>query len=134
MTATALIEELSRLGVSLHAEGNLLRYRGPVEVLTLELKERMSANKSELLKVLTLAPGSHEGETYGPGRPSPENAGRSFEDRRNEALELLGELTYLYNERAYAFQFAGLSRAEAECLAMSEVKQTDTFRRWRSLG
>ena len=77
---------------------------------------------------------SREGEGYGPGRPSPENASRSVEDRLKEALELLGELTYLYNERAYAFQFAGLSRAEAECLSMSEVKQTDAFRRWKSLG
>jgi TubC N-terminal docking domain len=134
MTATAFIEELSRLGVRLHAEGNRLRYRGPAEVLTSELRERLSAHKPELLRVLTATNESREAEGYGPGWPSPENAGRPVEDRRNEALELCGELTNMYNERASAFEFAGLSRVEAERLAMLEVQATDAYWRWYALG
>jgi hypothetical protein len=76
-----------------------------------------------------------EGEDYGPGRPSPDTAARPLEDRRNEALELLGELTDFYNQRASILEFEGhFPREEAERLALAETKATETYRRWRALG
>lgn len=76
-----------------------------------------------------------EADTYGPGRPSPENAGRAVEDRLTEARELIGELIDFYNERASVHEYdAGFPRDEAERLAMLEVQATDTYRRWRALG
>ena len=76
-----------------------------------------------------------EPENYGPGRPSTENAARPLEDRRNEALELLGELTDFYNQRAAILEYeADFPRLEAERLAMIETRITATYRRWLALG
>jgi hypothetical protein len=72
---------------------------------------------------------------YGPGRPSLENAARPIEERRAEALELAGELNYLFNERAAILEYeARLPREEAERIAMIEVKASETYRCWRALG
>ena len=50
------------------------------------------------------------------------------EDSRAEALELLGWLTYFYNERAAFLEYeSGLSRAEAERLAVMETKATEDY-------
>lgn len=72
---------------------------------------------------------------YSPGRPSPDNANRPVAERYKESLELHGELNHLYNTRAAILEaVAGLSRVEAERLAMSEVKATESYLRWRALG
>src|SRR4030095_1108344 len=116
MTAMMLMEKLSRLGVSLHAEGNQLRYRGPAAVITPELKQSILEQKAEIIARL------NQTENYGPGRPSPENAARPVAERCKEARELCGELNHLYDTRAAILEgVAGFSRAEAERLAMSEV-------------
>jgi hypothetical protein len=76
-----------------------------------------------------------EVDTFGPGRPSPENARRPVAERCKESLELHGELNHLYNTRAAILEaVAGLPRDEAERQAMIEVKATDTYRAWQSLG
>jgi hypothetical protein len=65
-----------------------------------------------------------------PARDTPGLA----EDKRAEALELLGWLTYFYNERAAFLEYdSGLSRAEAERLAMIETKATEGYQRWQQL-
>ena len=56
------------------------------------------------------------------------------EGRRAEALELLGWLTYFYNERAAFLEYeSGLPRAEAERLAVMETKGTEDYQRWQQL-
>lgn len=128
MTVAALIEELTRLGVTLTPEGDRLRYRAPAGAITPELKQRIVEQKLEIIAVL-----NHE--DYGAGRPSPENATKPVEERCSEALELLGELTDLYNQRAAVLEYeAGFPRDEAERLAMIETKATETFRCWCRLG
>ena len=77
---------------------------------------------------------SWPGSTLRARHPSPEIAASPDKVRCREALELLGELTELYNERASIFEFEGnFPRAEAEHLAMVETKATQTYRRWRAL-
>jgi hypothetical protein len=72
---------------------------------------------------------------YGPGKPSPENAKRPIEVRLRQARELLGELDRFYNTRVTILEaLAGLAREEAERRALSEVKASDIYRRWRALG
>ncbi len=128
MTAAALIEELTQLGVTLTVDGDLLRYRAPRSMITPELKELLAERKAEIIAALTA------GE-YGRGRPSLENASRPIEERCAEALELLGELTEFCNERASILEFKGhFPRAEAERLALIETKATETYRRWLALG
>jgi hypothetical protein len=128
MTALALIEELSVLGVKLVREGDRLRYRGPAAVITPELKQRILKQKAEIIVTLTQSENSA-------GRPSPENARRPVDERCAEALELLGELIEIFNDRASVLEFdAHFPRAEAERLATLEVCATETYRRWRALG
>jgi hypothetical protein len=52
MSAEFFLEELTALGVRLTPEGDKLRYRGPRDVLTTELVERMASMKPELLEAL----------------------------------------------------------------------------------
>jgi hypothetical protein len=131
MTAAALIEELTHLGVKLVPEGDRLRYRGPATVITPELKQRIVEQKAEIIATLAQA----RRENYGAGRPSPENAARPIEDRRRESLELRGELTEFYNRLASTFEDEGrFPRAEAERLAMIETRETELYRRWLALG
>ena len=60
---------------------------------------------------------------------------RLAEDKRAEALELLGWLTHFYNERAAFLEYeSGHSRTEAERLAMIETKVTDAYHCWKRLG
>jgi hypothetical protein len=47
-----ILEELSREGVKVWAEGERLRYRGPKRVLTPDVLERLLAHKSEILAYL----------------------------------------------------------------------------------
>jgi hypothetical protein len=134
MTAAAFIDELTRLGVKLHPEGDCLRYRGPASVITPELKQRMAEQKAAILAVLTTLQTESE-HPWGPGRPSPENACRPIEARRAEAKKLLAELEYLYNERAAIYEYeARLQQAEAERLALIWVRTTELYQSWRSLG
>jgi hypothetical protein len=73
-------------------------------------------------------------EPYGRGRSSPENARRPVEERCAEALELVGELIELFNERASILEHdAHLPRADAERLATIEVCATEAYSRWRAL-
>jgi hypothetical protein len=84
---------------------------------------------------LDVLPGDMLGaETQESSRRSRKDARRPVGNRLNEARELLGELTHLYNKRASALELAGLPNTEAERLAMLEVQATDTYRRWRALG
>ena len=127
MTATALIECVKARGIELIPEGEHLRWRAPKGVLTDNLRIVLQQHKTEIIKLL--------GEDSGPGRPSPENTGRPVGERYAEALELLGELTYMYNERASILEYVGtLPRDEAESRAKEEVMRTETYRMWRALG
>ena len=58
MTATAILGELQRLGVSLEVVGDRLRYR-PREAVTPDLVEALRKQKGELLKVLTMPATGH---------------------------------------------------------------------------
>jgi hypothetical protein len=128
MTAAALIEELTQLGVKLFPKGDRLRYRGPAAVITPELKQRIVEQKADIIATLTHA------EECKPGHPSPENASRPIADRCAEALELCGELTHFYNLRAEALEAAGVPSDEANRVAMIETKATSTYLRWQALG
>jgi len=56
-------------------------------------------------------------------------------DRRLEKLELSGEITYLFNERASILEFdAGFPRSEAERLAKIDVEAREPYRAWCSLN
>jgi hypothetical protein len=101
--------------------------------------KRVKANRpSKLTNLPILTPeatNAHSADAYGPGRPSPENARRPIEERIAEARELLGEMERLYNRRvAILLALAGLGREEAERRALSEVKASDNYQRWRALG
>ena len=48
----------------------------------------------------------------------------------NTQLELEGELTYLFNERASTLELR-LPRAEAERVAVLEIRATPQFRQWQ---
>lgn len=62
---------------------------------------------------------SESASAYGPGRPSPENAGRSVEDRLREARELLAWLSEFYDGGLIAFELEqGLPQQEARKRAM----------------
>src|SRR5919109_2096039 len=52
MTPTDLLNELTRHGVILEPNGDRLRYKAPVGVLTPELKQALSAQKAALVKIL----------------------------------------------------------------------------------
>ena len=82
------------------------------------------------------APPVPSGELSSPFTSHPEaTTPRLAEDKRAEALELLGWLTHFYNERAAFLEYkSGHSRTEAERLAMIETKGTDSYYRWKRLG
>ena len=82
------------------------------------------------------APPVPSGELSSPCTSHPEAATpRLAEDKRAEALELLGWLTHFYNERAAFLEYeSGYSRTEAERFAMIETKASDAYHRWRRLG
>ena len=131
MTAAAILEELGRRKIDLISEGDRLRWRGPKGALTPDLQSEITKLKPEILTLLNTT----EVNSYGPGRPSSENAGRPIEDRNAEALELLGETIDFFNERASILEYdAGFPRDEAEQLAMIEVKASEIYRAWQSLG
>jgi hypothetical protein len=126
MTATALIEELNKLGVTLTPEGDRLHYRGPAAVMTLELKQQIAERKTQIIATLTKA------ERVLPGL---KNEVRPVSDQCAEALELRGELNNYYNERAAILEYdAHFPRAEAERLAMIETKATQLYPRWKALN
>ena len=54
-TTAELLSELHKQGVKLWTDGNRLRYKGPKDVLTLELREVLRARKADILKVLSQA-------------------------------------------------------------------------------
>ena len=52
MNIRTMLEELTRLGVELRAEGDYLCYEGPEEAVTPGLLDRLREHKAELIKVL----------------------------------------------------------------------------------
>ena len=52
MTPTDLLNELTRRGVILEPNGDRLRYKAPVGVLTPELKQAIAAQKAALVQIL----------------------------------------------------------------------------------
>jgi hypothetical protein len=108
MSAAVLIEELNKLGVKLTPEGDRLRYRGPVAVVTPELKQRIADQKDAIITALR-------------------------ERRKKRALEVLGGLTAHFNELCEALESSGVSTADAEKLALAEVKKLPEFSEWSSL-
>jgi hypothetical protein len=52
MTPTDLFNELTRRGVILEPNGDRLRYKAPVGVLTTELKQALAAKKAALVQIL----------------------------------------------------------------------------------
>lgn len=100
-----------------------------------EATEERSAREDRQPVVPTVLPSTkRQGNVDGSSHPSPDNAVRLIEDRRAKALELLGELLHLYNERAAILEFdAGFPKAEAERLAMIETTATGVYRRWLAL-
>lgn len=66
MTAGALLEHLRSNGIALYADGGRLRWRGPVGVVSAEVKDELRQHKVELLEMLTTPPTEAELlETYG---------------------------------------------------------------------
>ena len=53
MNIINLVEEVEALGVELSYEGDQLRFRAPQGVMTSELKQRLSTNKSAILQHLS---------------------------------------------------------------------------------
>jgi hypothetical protein len=54
MSARALLGELRRLGVELEADGEMLHVDAPAGIMTEELREALTENKSELLTLCSL--------------------------------------------------------------------------------
>lgn len=52
MTAITILDRLRSLGVQVYAEGETLRYRAPVGVLTEDLRQAIRENKAALLELL----------------------------------------------------------------------------------
>jgi hypothetical protein len=99
--------------------------------------ERMRCGTGvEVGSSIDTAPPVLRGEPSSPCTSHPEAATpRQAEDKRAEALELLGWLTHFYNERAAFLEYeSGHSRTEAERLAMIETKGTDAYHHWKRLG
>jgi hypothetical protein len=129
MTVATRIQELGQRGLRLIPEGDILRYRGPAAVVTPEVTKWIADEKAEIIATL------RQSDNVGAGRPSPENACRPITERMKESRELHGELNHLYNTRAAILEaVAGFSKVEAERMAMSEVRATETYRRWLALG
>jgi hypothetical protein len=100
MNATALLEELSKLGVIVTTSGRLLELDAPRGVITAELREDLRQHKFEIISLLQ----------------SESDVAHS-----NEYIELL----YVFEERAAIMEFDGdLSREEATRNAAREVFDT----------
>ncbi len=74
-----------------------------------------------------------EGQGYGPGRPSPENAKRGIEERNAEARLLLNELDRAYNMAFFELCIRGIAEDEGRKRAMQETTSSEVYRRWRAL-
>ena len=65
-SAENLIAELERLGITVWAEADRLRYKAPQGGLTLGLKQRLTDNKGRLLALLSRADGAWRGARLPP--------------------------------------------------------------------
>ena len=115
MTTIELLDELLDQGVRLIPMGTRLKIVAPRGAITTELHQTLAIHKPDILVILT----------------DPE----ARDKKRLESIELCGELTHFFNERAAILEDDALfSRIEANRLAMVETKATKAFRRWQALG
>ncbi|MFL6197470.1 MAG: condensation domain-containing protein, partial [Thermoanaerobaculia bacterium] len=78
MSAAQLLDDLSRLGVQIWAEGDLLRYRSPRGALTPDLLDRLRESKTALLGLLRRPAGPPPYPTLPTLTPDPENRFEPF--------------------------------------------------------
>ena len=130
MTAEELVQRLEARGARLLGIEGRLKVIAPLGSLTHDQRNNLTELKFEILEILKQQPaGACACE------PGSDLAGRPIAIRRAEALELLGELNYLFDERAAIMEaLGGFPREEAERLAMKDIKSSETFRRWQALG
>lgn len=107
MNIINLVEEVEALGVELSSEGDQLRFRAPQGVMTSELKQRLSTNKSAILRHLSEDSASSEFviDTAGRHRPFPLTEAQSaYFLGRHSAFEYGGVSCRGYLEIAYPAQ------------------------------
>ena len=99
MTSLELRLALAKHGILLRADGAALRFCGPADVLSAEVRQSITANRDELLEILAA-------------------------DARFHATGLPHEWRCEFDERAAILEFdAGLPRDEAERQAATELSR-----------
>jgi len=102
-SAENLIAELERLGITVWAEADRLRYKAPQGGLTPGLKQRLTDNKGRLLALLSRADGAWRGARLPPikKRAGPQSSQLSYSQQR---LWVLAQM--LADSPAYNMTFA----------------------------
>lgn len=118
MSITDLVEQFEALGIELSRAGEQLRYRAPQGVMTDELKQRLSAHKSEILR--------HLSEEEAVLTPDPAGRHEPFPLTEAQSAYVLG--------RHGVYEFGGVAcRGYLEIAYPATVSSAALERAWHAL-
>src|SRR5207247_5360386 len=121
-SAENLIAELERLGITVWAEADRLRYRAPQGSLAPELKQRLTDDKGRLLALLSRADGAWRGARLPPikKRASSQPSQLSYSQQRLWLLAQMLPDSPAYN-MPFAYHLRGPLDVEALGQALGEI-------------
>jgi amino acid adenylation domain-containing protein len=122
-SAENLIAELERLGITVWAEADRLRYKAPQGGLTPGLKQRLTDNKGRLLALLSRADGAWRGARLPPikKRAGPQPSQLSYSQQQLWVLAQMLADSPAYNDQPFAYHLRGMLDVEALGQALCEI-------------
>jgi len=122
-SAENLIAELERLGITVWAEADRLRYKAPQGSLTPQLKQRLTDDKGRLLALLSRADGAWRGARLPPikKRAGPQPSQLSYSQQRLWVLAQMLPDSPAYNDQPFAYHLRGMLDVEALGQALCEI-------------
>ena len=114
-SAENLIAELERVGVTVWAEADRLRYKAPQGSLTPELEQRLTDDKGRLLALLSRADGAWRGARLPPikKRADPKSSQLSYSQQQLWVLAQMLADSPAYNDQPFAYHLRGMLDVEA---------------------